>query len=101
MKIKKGDNVRILAGKDRGKSGKVIKVYPQIGKVTVEGVNIYKKHSRPKKQGEKGEIVSVVRPIDVSNAVLVCPKCGKPSRPGFRSESGKKIRYCKKCKSEV
>ncbi|MFH0712769.1 MAG: 50S ribosomal protein L24 [Candidatus Jorgensenbacteria bacterium] len=101
MKIKKGDTVKILTGKDRGKNGKVIRVYPQIGKITIEGINVYKKHSRPKKQGEKGEIVSVVRPISVSNAVLVCSRCGKPSRVGFRSEGEKKFRYCKRCKSEV
>ncbi len=93
--------MKILTGKDRGKSGKAIRVYPKIGKITIEGINVYKKHSRPKKQGEKGEIVSVVRPIDVSNALLVCPKCGKPSRIGFRLENGKKVRYCKRCRAEV
>lgn len=100
MRIKKGDTVKILTGKDRGKSGKVIKVYPQAGKLTVEGVNIYKKHSRPKRQGEKGEIVSVVRPIRVSNAAFVCSKCGKPARLGFKIDGERKVRYCKKCNAE-
>ncbi len=101
MKIKKGDTVKVLTGKDRGKTGKVIKVYPKKGKVTVEGVNVYKKHTRPRRRGEKGEIVSVVRPMDASNVILVCPKCNKPTRSGCRFEGNKKVRYCKKCNAEI
>ncbi|MBI4034123.1 MAG: 50S ribosomal protein L24 [Candidatus Brennerbacteria bacterium] len=101
MKVKKGDTVKILAGKNRGESGKVIRVYPKEGRVTVEGVNVYKKHSRPRRQGEKGEIVSVVRPLMLSNVVLVCSKCGKPTRVGHRFENERKVRYCKKCNAEI
>lgn len=101
MRIHKGDIVKILTGKDRGKTGKVIKVFPKNMKVTVEGVNIYKKHSRPKRQGEKGEIVEVVRPIAISNVMVVCPKCNKPNRLSFRFEKERKIRYCRKCNAQI
>jgi len=101
MKFKKGDNVKVLTGKDRGKSGKIIKVFPEAGRLVVEGVNVFKKHSRPKRQGEKGEIVSVVRPLQVSNVSFVCSKCGKAARLGFRIEGDKKIRHCKRCNAEA
>lgn len=101
MRIKKGDTVKILTGKDRGKTGKVIKVYPKNEKVTVEGLNIYKKHVRPKRQGEKGEIVQVVRPIHISNVALFCGNCGKAVRAGFRLEEKQKVRYCKNCKGII
>lgn len=101
MRIKKGDTVKILTGKDKGKSGKVIKVSLKDGKVTVEGLNLYKKHVRPKRQGEKGEIVQVVRPINVSNVTLVCPHCNKATRVGHRYENDTKTRYCKKCENKL
>ncbi len=88
MKIKKGDTVTIVAGKDKGKTGKVMRVDVNNGRVVVEGVNVYKKHVRPKKQGEKGEVVDVVRPIHNSNVMFVCPSCSKITR---------KARHCKKC----
>jgi large subunit ribosomal protein L24 len=101
MKIKKNDQVKILSGKDRGKVGKVLRVFPQDSKVIVEGMNLMKKHTRPKKQGEKGQRVSVPAPINVSNLMLVCPKCSKPSRTGFKVTEKTKFRVCKRCKSEV
>jgi len=101
MKIKKGDTVKILAGKDRGKTGKVIKVDPKSEKVIVEGLNVYKKHMRPKRQGEKGEIVKISRPMNVSNSMIVCPNCKRPTRVGFRLEKDNKFRYCKKCQSRI
>ena len=101
MKIKKGDTVKILTGKDRAKTGKVIKVYPKEEKVTVEGLTIYKKHVRPKRQGEKGEVVQVVRPIHFSNVALFCVNCGKAVRVGFRQEEKQKVRYCKNCKGLI
>jgi large subunit ribosomal protein L24 len=98
MNIKKGDTVKIISGKDRGKSGKVIHVYPKIEKIAVEGINVYKKHVRPRRQGEKGEIVSVTRPFSFSNVMMVCPSCGKPIRVGSKKEGDtKKVRYCRKC----
>jgi len=101
MKIKKGDLVKIIKGKDRNKTGKVIKVDLKSKKLIVEGVNVYKKHVRPKRQGEKGEVAKVSRPIAVANLMLVCPNCQQPTRPGFHFEGDNKIRYCRKCQSRI
>ncbi len=101
MKIKKGDQVQIISGKDREKRGKVLRVFPKIMKVTVEKVNIIKKHVRPKKEGAKGQRVEIPAPMDVSNVMLICPKCGKMTRVGFKTENKNKFRICKKCGSEI
>ena len=101
MKIKKGDNVIVLKGKDRGKKGKVQKVFPKEGKLVVEGVNMRKKHLKPKRAGEKGQIVQLAGTIFVSNVGLVCPKCQKPARLGFKMQGLKKYRFCKRCKAEI
>lgn len=101
MKIKKGDIVKILSGKDRGKTGKVIRLFPKKKRVMVEGINVYKKHVRPKRQNEKGEIVEVARPINISNVVLICPSCSKPTRVGYSIDGENKNRRCKKCKSII
>ncbi len=101
MKIRKGDNVKIISGKDRGKTGKVSRVIPSSGKVLVEGLNLVKKHSRPRRQGEKGQRVTVPAPVDISNLMLVCPKCSKATRVGFKISKNNKFRICKKCQSEI
>lgn len=101
MKIKKGDRVLILKGKDAGKSGKVIRVFASLGKVTIEGLNLSKKNVRPKRQGEKGQIVSAPTPIRVENVVFVCPSCGKSSKLGYRERDKVKSRICKKCQATV
>ena len=101
LKIKKGDNVKVLSGKDRGKTGKVLDVLLSGGALLVEGVNLYKKHRRPQKQGEKGEVVTVPRPMNTSKIALVCGSCGKSTRVGVRMEGDKKVRYCKKCGSSI
>jgi len=101
MKIKKGDTVLIIAGKYRGKKGKVLKTFPKEKKILVEGVNLVKKHQRPKKTGEKGQIVELLKPIDISNTKLICPKCAKPTRIGYKIIEGKKYRICKKCGQEI
>lgn len=101
MIIKKGDTVKIMTGKNRGKSGKVLNADEKTGKVSVEGLNLYKKHVRPKKQGEKGELVELIRPMDVSNVMIVCPSCHKAVRVGFRIEKDSKSRYCKKCQAAI
>lgn len=105
-RIIKGDKVLITAGKDRNKTGKVIKVLSKNKTIIVEGVNIAKKHQRPQKQGQKGQIISLARPIDISNAMLLCPKCGKAVRTNYTITAGKsiktkKIRICKKCHAEI
>jgi len=97
MKIKKGDTIKIITGKDKGKTGKVLKVLLKKNKILIEGLNLYKKHVRPKREGEKGEIVLVPRPMDVSNIMLVCSSCNQATRIGHRFEAGKKVRICKKC----
>lgn len=97
MKIKKGDTVKIIQGKDRGKKAKVIQVLPKMGKVVVEGLNLMVKNVRPRREREKGEIVRFNAPLDVSNVLLVCPKCSQPARLGFKEIGNKKLRICKKC----
>lgn len=101
MKIRKGDTVLIISGKDRGKNGKVLSVFPKEKKLLVEGVNLRKKHAKPKKQGEKGQVVEIFSPIAVSSAALVCSKCGKQTRVGYKIMENKKYRICKKCKQEI
>ncbi|QQG45768.1 MAG: 50S ribosomal protein L24 [Candidatus Sungiibacteriota bacterium] len=101
MKIKKGDQVQIISGNDKGKKGKVIAVLPQERKIVVEGVNIKKKHVRPRSQGKKGELVKVPLPFSVSRAMLICGKCAKPTRAGLKiNASRQKARVCKKCGGE-
>jgi large subunit ribosomal protein L24 len=101
MKFKKGDNVKIISGKDRGKTGVILRALPAEEKIVVEGLNVFKKRSRPKKQGEKGQIVAVTRPFSASKAMLVCSACKEPTRLGFRIEGSSKVRYCKKCKANT
>ena len=97
MKIKKNDIVIIISGKDRGKKGKVTRVLPRQNQVVIEGVNIRKKHSRPKRSGQKGQIMEIFAPIDASNVKLQCPKCFKAARISYKIEGEEKIRVCKKC----
>lgn len=98
MKVKKGDQVLITSGDDRLKKGKILKLFPKEKKVLVEGVNISKKHVRPKRSGEKGQIVQMPKPISISNVKLICSKCGKAVKAGYKlTKDGKKYRICKKC----
>ncbi|MDP3710408.1 MAG: 50S ribosomal protein L24 [bacterium] len=101
MKIRKGDQIKIISGNDKGKQGKVLAVFPDESRIVAEGLNMKKKHVRPKQQGKKGELVRIAMPFSVSIAMLVCSKCGKPSRAGFRVEQNKKYRICVRCKSEI
>mgnify|MGYP001581105444 CR=1 FL=1 len=97
MKIKKGDNVQIMVGKDSGKSGKISEVDIKSEKIMISGLNVFKKNKKPTKQGEKGQVISISRFIPVSNVQLLCKSCGKPSRIGYKVEDSKKVRVCKKC----
>lgn len=101
MKIKKDDKVKVIAGKDLGKEGKVLSVLKDEGKVIVEKVNIVKKHTRPRKEGEKGQRVEVPAPMNISNVMLICPGCSKPTRVGYNITDNGKNRVCKKCKKEI
>lgn len=101
MKIKENDTVLIISGKYRGKKGKVLISFPKAGRILVEGINLRKKHQKPKSQGQKGQIVEKPSPIFVSNVKLICPKCGAPARVGYIMRDKKKLRFCKKCEQEI
>ncbi|OGF30379.1 50S ribosomal protein L24 [Candidatus Falkowbacteria bacterium RIFOXYD2_FULL_35_9] len=118
QKIKTGDKVKIIAGKDRHKKtaknekttkenkGKVIQVLPELNKVVVEGLNERIKHMKPRKSGETGQKITYPSPLDISNVMLICPKCNKSTRVGFKvletdQKGKKKIRICKKCNESI
>ena len=102
LKIKKGDRVEVLTGKDRGKKGEVMRAMPAEGKVIVDGVNVAKKHQRPTRGTMQGGIIDKDMPIPVANVAIICPACGKRTRVGFKVDaSGTKVRVCKKCGGEM
>jgi len=101
MKLKKGDNVIVLSGNDKGKTGEILEIIPSTQKVIVKGVNIRKKHVKPRKAGEEGGIIPSEYPIHSSKVNVVCPKCGKASKIGYIIEDGKKVRVCKKCGAKL
>ena len=101
MRIKKGDNVSVLSGNDKGKTGEVLEIHPKTNKLIVKGVNIRKKHVKPRKAGEEGGIISVECAIPSSKVNVVCPKCGKATKIGYTMENDKKIRVCKKCGAKI
>ena len=102
MNIKKGDNVKVLSGKDRAKTGKVMQAFPNLSKVVVEGVNKVTKHVKTRKRGDKGQKIEYFGPIQASAVALVCPKCLKATRVGRKVlEDGKKVRVCKKCNASI
>lgn len=104
MKLKKGDRVKVVAGKDKGKKGKVLQIYAAKNKVTVEGINLAIKHVKPRKQNEKGQKIEFPAPLNVSNLMLLCPKCNRAARIGYKILSGQKnskVRICSKCKELI
>ncbi len=101
MKIKKGDQVLVISGKYRIKKGAVLRTLPKKRKIIVEGVNLIKRHQKPKKTGEKGQIIEMPSPLDISNVKLICPKCDKATRVGYKIINGRKSRICKKCGKEI
>jgi len=107
MNIKKGDTVLIIAGKDRGKQGVVSRALPQVNKVIVEGLNIAKKHIRPQGQTRQGGIIEKAMPLQVSNTMLICTECGKPTRvahdrrPMGTNQKVRSVRVCKKCQKVI
>lgn len=101
MKIKRGDNVIMINGKDRGKTGKVLLVLPTLDRVVVEGLNLIKKNIKAKRQDQKGQIISKERAVSASSVALVCKTCGKMTRIGYKFEGDNKIRICRKCKAEA
>ncbi|MGI6234699.1 MAG: 50S ribosomal protein L24 [Christensenellales bacterium] len=100
--VKTKDEVIVISGKDKGVKGKVLAVSPKTGRVTVEGVAMVTKHQKSRAQGQPGGIINKEAPIDASNVMLVCQKCGKPSRAGMKvQDDGTKIRVCKKCGQQI
>ncbi len=97
MKIKLNDNVKVISGKEKGKSGKVIQVFPTSGKVVVEGLHKIKKHLRSGKQGEKGQVIELSSPMATAKVMLVCTKCAKTTRVGYKMDGDKKKRVCRSC----
>ena len=101
MRIKKGDNVQVLSGNDKGKTGEVLEVIQKEDKVVVKGVNVRKKHVKARKQGDESGIIPVECAIPASKVNVVCPKCGKVTKVGYRVDNDKKVRVCKKCGAEL
>jgi len=102
LHVKAKDQVIVIAGKDKGKKGAVTAAFPKTGKVIVEGVNLVTKHQKPRGQGMPGGIIHKEAAIDASNVMLVCQKCGKPARYGFKvNADGTKTRICKKCHEQI
>ncbi|HMK50276.1 MAG TPA: 50S ribosomal protein L24 [Thermodesulfovibrionales bacterium] len=102
LSIKKNDTIIVRAGKERGKSGRVIAVYPGKDSLLVERVNMIKKHMKPTRQYTQGGIIEREAPLHISNVMLLCPKCNKPTRIGNSVlQNGKKLRTCKKCREVI
>ncbi|MCP3941918.1 MAG: 50S ribosomal protein L24 [Desulfobacteraceae bacterium] len=102
IRIKKNDKVKVLTGKDKGKIGKVLKVVKKTSRVVVENINVVKVHQRPTQANAQGGIVDKNMPIDVSNIMVMCNSCVKPTRIGIKQlEDGKRVRICKKCNQQI
>lgn len=101
MKLKKGDTVQVLTGRDRGRQGKIERIFPGDGTIIVPGLNQYKRHRKPQGEGRPGEILTLDRPLAISKVALVCPKCKQSTRIGWRIISGKKGRICSKCGNAI
>jgi len=100
LKIKANDKVKILLGKDKGRTGEVERIIAKDNKAVIPGINIYKKHVKGT-PGQKGGIYEIPRPMAISKLALVCPKCNKPARVGFKFVGSEKVRFCKKCGREI
>lgn len=101
MTIRKGDKVKVITGKDKGKESRVLRAYPEKQRLVVEGVNMIKKHQRPTSKMPQGGILEVEGTIHVSNVMLICPGCSQPTRLSRRREDGTRIRVCKKCGNDI
>jgi len=101
MYIKKGKTVAVIAGKDKGKTGKIEMVLPKDNAVRVEGLNEFKKHFKARAQNQKSEIITIYKPVKIANVAFVCPKCSKPTRIGIKTEKDKKVRFCRKCEKII
>ena len=100
MKIKKGDTVQVVTGKEAGKSGKVERVYEKEMKVLLENINQFKRHLKARSQSQPAEIITITKPLPVANVQLICPKCKKITRVGYVQEKDTKMRICRKCEGK-
>lgn len=100
LKFKKGDSVKITSGKDSGRDGKIEKIYPKKEKALIPGINVYKKHVKGS-QGQKGGVYDIPRPVYFAKIALICPKCKKITRVGFKMVGNEKLRVCRKCGKEI
>ncbi len=101
MKIKKGDNIKIIIGRDRGKSGIVERVFPRDNLIVVKGIHLLKKHLKPSQKNPRGGIIEINKKIDVSNVMIICQNCGKNSRVKYQSEEKGKLRICHHCQRSL
>lgn len=101
MKLSKGDLVVVIKGKDKGRKGKIEKIFPKTNKVLIPGINVYKKHARQQSEKKPGGIIEIVKPLPVSNVALLCPKCKKPTRVGYQIDKSGKRRICRKCQAVI
>lgn len=103
LKIKRNDIVKVIAGKDKGKTGKVLRIFQKDNRALVEGISFIKRHSRQTRQDQKGGIIQKESPVQISNLILICKHCNKPTRVGIKimSDGAGKVRLCKKCKEII
>ena len=101
MKFLKGDEVKVTIGKDKGRTGKIERIMPVKNLVLIPGINIYKRHYKPRKAGERGGIIDIVKPLSVGKIALICPKCKSPTRVGFKILEDRKVRICRKCQQKI
>jgi large subunit ribosomal protein L24 len=101
MKLRKGDRVRVLSGKDIGREGEITRVIPEQNRVIIDGVNVAKKHQRATKATMQGGIIDKDMPLNASNVAIVCGSCGQPTRIGYRFEGTEKVRVCRKCEKDL
>ncbi len=101
MKLKNGDKIRVLYGKDKGREGVISRIYSNQEKILIDGINIYKKHIKKTETTPQGGVVELPRPLAVSKVAIICGKCKKLTRIGYKSENGRKFRICKKCGNKL
>lgn len=101
MKLKKGDQVMVITGKDKNAKGKIEKVFLKQGRVLIPGINVYKKHVKPQGEGKPGGIVDITKPLPVTNVALICPKCGQRTKISYQLTKIGKQRICRKCQAVI